>query len=166
MASAGQEEPFSRLALAVWWALRCWKRFYASDCWQELHFEFYRQKFEQKCAEPFCVLMTHHTAKANLEKGSSWPPEAIPYCHSFCVTFYFPKTPNLHLGSDHNKKWDLYPFSPFNGATDDPYMIMIQDIVHADVQKSIISNQANHLKMSHYGVTLVEAIFWKRTLHA
>ena len=23
--------------------------------------------------------MTHHTAKANLEKGCSWPPEAIPY---------------------------------------------------------------------------------------
>ena len=23
--------------------------------------------------------MTHHTAKANLEKGSSWPPEAIRY---------------------------------------------------------------------------------------
>ena len=23
--------------------------------------------------------MTHHTAKANLEKGSSWPPEVIPY---------------------------------------------------------------------------------------
>ena len=32
-------------------------------------------KFEQECAEPFCVVMTHHTAKANLEKGSSWPPE-------------------------------------------------------------------------------------------
>ena len=23
--------------------------------------------------------MTHHTAKANLENGCSWPPEAIPY---------------------------------------------------------------------------------------
>ena len=32
-----------------------------------------------ECAEPFYVVMTHHTAKANLEKGSSWPPEAIPY---------------------------------------------------------------------------------------
>ena len=36
-------------------------------------------KFEQECAEPFYVLMTHHTAKANLEKGSFWPSEAIPY---------------------------------------------------------------------------------------
>ena len=97
--------------------------------------------------------------KADLEKGSSLPPEAIQFGESFRVDFYYPKTPNLHLGSDHNKKWDLYPFSPFNGATDDPYMIMIQDIVLADVQKSIISNQANRLKMSHYGVTLVEAIF-------
>ena len=34
-------------------------------------------KFEQECAEPFYVVMTHHTAMANLEKGSSWPPEAI-----------------------------------------------------------------------------------------
>ena len=25
------------------------------------------------------MVMTHHTAKANLEKGSSWPPEVIPY---------------------------------------------------------------------------------------
>ena len=25
------------------------------------------------------MVMTHHTAKANLEKGASWPPEAIPY---------------------------------------------------------------------------------------
>ena len=56
-----------------------WNQIYATDCWQELYFEFSRQKFEQKCAEPFCVVMTHHTAKANLEKGSSWPPEAIPY---------------------------------------------------------------------------------------
>jgi len=28
------------------------------------------------CAKPFCVVMTHHTAKANLEKAP-WPPEAI-----------------------------------------------------------------------------------------
>ena len=36
-------------------------------------------KFELECAEPIYVVMTHHTAKANLEKGSCWPPEAIPY---------------------------------------------------------------------------------------
>ena len=46
--------------------------------WQELCFEF-PAKLEQEYAEPFYVVMTHHTAKANLEKGSSWPSEAIPY---------------------------------------------------------------------------------------
>ena len=51
--------------------------FCKTNCWQELHFEFSRQKFEQECAKPFYVVMTHHTAKANLEKGSSWPPEAF-----------------------------------------------------------------------------------------
>ena len=34
--------------------------------------------FEEECEEPFYVVMTHHTANANLEKGSSWPPEAMP----------------------------------------------------------------------------------------
>ena len=27
-------------------------------------------KFEPECAQPFYVVMTHHTAMANLEKGS------------------------------------------------------------------------------------------------
>ena len=47
-------------------------------CWLELHFDF-PPKVEQECAEPFYVVMTHHTAKANLEKGSFWPPETAPY---------------------------------------------------------------------------------------
>ena len=51
------------------------------------------------------VVMTHHKAKANLEKGSSWPPEAIPYGVSFCVTFYHPKTTDLHFGSDLEGLW-------------------------------------------------------------
>ena len=42
-------------------------------------FLIFPPKFEQEYAEPFYVVMTHHTAKANLEKGSSWPSEAIPY---------------------------------------------------------------------------------------
>ena len=42
-------------------------------------FWIFPPKFEQECAEPLFVVMTHHTAKANLEKGSSWPPEAVPY---------------------------------------------------------------------------------------
>ena len=49
--------------------------------------------------------MTHHTAKANLEKGSSWPPEAILYCHSFRVAFYYPKVPNPHLGPGLEGRW-------------------------------------------------------------
>ena len=62
------------------WTNLCYREcFCEANCWQEFHYEFSRQRFEQKCAEPFCVLMTHHTAKANLVKGSSWPPEAIPY---------------------------------------------------------------------------------------
>ena len=40
-------------------------------------------KFEQEWAEPFCVVMTHHRAKANLEKGSSWPPEAKQKVRSY-----------------------------------------------------------------------------------
>ena len=44
-------------------------------------------KFEQECAELFYVVMTHHTVKANLEKGFSWPSEAIPYGVSLRVDF-------------------------------------------------------------------------------
>ena len=36
---------------------------------------------------PSYVVMTHHEAKANLEKGSSWPSEAIPYGVHFRVDF-------------------------------------------------------------------------------
>ena len=62
------------------WTNLCYREcFCKTNCWQELHFEFSRQKFEQEYAKPFYVVMTHHTAKANLEKGSFWPPEAIPY---------------------------------------------------------------------------------------
>ena len=42
-------------------------------------FLIFPPKFELECAEPIYVVMTHHTAKANLEKGSCWPSEAIPY---------------------------------------------------------------------------------------
>ena len=55
-----------------------WNQIYTTDCWHELHFKNL-PKFELECAEPIYVVMTHHTAKANLEKGSCWPPEAIPY---------------------------------------------------------------------------------------
>ena len=44
------------------------------------------------------MVMTHHTAKANLEKGSSWPPEAIPYGVPRRVDFYYPKNQVAHLG--------------------------------------------------------------------
>ena len=42
-------------------------------------------KFEQECAEHSYVVMTHHTAKANLEKGSSWPPEAKQKVQSYAM---------------------------------------------------------------------------------
>ena len=58
------------------WTNLCYRECF---CETNFHYEISRQKFEQKCAEPFCVVMTHHTAKANLEKGSSWPPGAIPH---------------------------------------------------------------------------------------
>ena len=35
--------------------------------------------------EHFYVVMTHHTAKANLEKGSSWPPEAKEKVQSYAM---------------------------------------------------------------------------------
>ena len=53
--------------------------FVVLHCWQELHFEISRQKLNRNVPSPSILVMTHHTAKANLEKGSSWPPEAIPY---------------------------------------------------------------------------------------
>ena len=56
-------------------------------------------------AESFYVVMTDHKAKANLEKGSSWPPEAIPYGDSFSVAFYNPKTPDPNLGPDLEGPW-------------------------------------------------------------
>ena len=46
------------------------------------------------------MVMTHHMAKANLEKGFSWPPEAIPYGLYLRVDFWYPKGQNPHLGPD------------------------------------------------------------------
>ena len=46
------------------------------------------------------MVMTHHPAKANLEKGSSWPPEAIPYGVVLSVDLSNPNLPNPHLGPD------------------------------------------------------------------
>ena len=57
-------------------------------------------KIIQDCAEPFSVVITHHTAKANLEKGSSWPPEAIPSGLVLSVALSNPNLPNPHLGPD------------------------------------------------------------------
>ena len=48
-------------------------------------------------AESFYVVMTDHKAKANLEKCSSWPPEAIPYGLSVSVALYYPNAPTPHL---------------------------------------------------------------------
>ena len=46
--------------------------------WQELYFECSRQNVNRNVKSPSMV-MTHHSAKANLDKGFSWPLEAIPY---------------------------------------------------------------------------------------
>ena len=44
--------------------------------------------------------MTHHTAKANLEKGPSWPSEAIPYGVPLNIGFWYPYGQDPHLGPD------------------------------------------------------------------
>ena len=44
--------------------------------------------------------MTHQAVKANLEKGFSWPSEAIPYGLYLRVDFWYPKGQNPHLGPD------------------------------------------------------------------
>ena len=56
--------------------------------------------------------MTHHTAKANLEKGFSWPPEAIPYGVHLRVDFWYPKGQNPHLGPDPRCPQVLKPHLP------------------------------------------------------
>ena len=53
--------------------------------------------------------MTHHTAKANLEKGSFWPPEAIPCGVHLRVDFLHPEGQNPHLGPDPRCPWVLKP---------------------------------------------------------
>ena len=55
-----------------------WNQIYTTDCWQELHFECSCQNVNRNVKSPSMV-MTHHSAKANLDKGFSWPLEAIPY---------------------------------------------------------------------------------------
>ena len=45
-------------------------------------------------------MVTHHTAEANLEKGSSRPSEAIPYGLVLSVALSNPNLPNPHLGPD------------------------------------------------------------------
>ena len=81
------------------WTNLCYREcFRKTNFWQKLHFDFFLPKFEQKCAEPFYVVVTHHRAKANLEKGSSWPPEAISYEVSARVVLDYPNAPTSHLG--------------------------------------------------------------------
>ena len=58
------------------------------------------------------MVMTHHTAKADLEKGFSWPPEAIPYGLYLRVDFWYPKGQNPHLGPDPRCPQVLKPHLP------------------------------------------------------
>ena len=77
-------------------------------------FWIFPPKFELECAEPIYVVMTHHTAKANLEKGSCWPPEAIPYglphtrglvfTQATCPTPW--TRPQIPLGPDSSLRFD------------------------------------------------------------
>ena len=46
------------------------------------------------------MVMTHHTAKVNLEIGSSWPLEVIPYGVHLRVEFYYPNGQDPYLGPD------------------------------------------------------------------
>ena len=64
------------------WTNLCYREWF---CETNFHYKISRQKFEQKCAEPFYVVMTHSAAKANLEKGSSWPPEAKQKVQSYVM---------------------------------------------------------------------------------
>ena len=64
-------------------------------------------KFEQECAEPFNVVMTHHTAKANLEKGSSLPPQRPSRAEGPC-TMGLVLTPPISP-----KPWTRSPTFPF-----------------------------------------------------
>ena len=99
--------------------LLSWKRFYVSlrgsvrqemllYCWNQfdaslrgsVRQEIFPPKFEQECAEHFSKYSddsSQCTAKASLEKGSSWPPEAIPYGVShtrpLLATFWTTPTP-------------------------------------------------------------------------
>ena len=57
-------------------------------------------KIRRGMCKPFCVV-THHTAKANLEKGSSWPSETIQYG--------LPHTPSDPLAQTHPYPWGLVP---------------------------------------------------------
>ena len=67
--------------MQVWTNLCYRESFSVTNCWQELRFEFSRQNYNRNVQSPsvWWLVMTHHTAMANLEKGSSWPLEAIPY---------------------------------------------------------------------------------------
>ena len=66
--------------MPVWKDLSDRECFYETNCWQGLIFENSGQSLNRNvhCAEHFDVVMTHLTAKANLEKGSSWPQRP---CH-------------------------------------------------------------------------------------
>ena len=85
--------------MRVWTNLCYRESFSVTNCWQELRFEFSRQNYNRNVQSPsvWWLVMTHHTAKANLEKGSSWPPEAIPYGLVLSVALYYPNAPTPHL---------------------------------------------------------------------
>ena len=59
--------------------MQVWTNLCYRECFCKTPFWNFPPKFEPECAEPSYVMMTHQAVKANLEKGFSWPPEAIPY---------------------------------------------------------------------------------------
>ena len=79
--------------------------------------------------------MTHHTAKANLEKGFSWPSEAIPYGLYLRVDFWYPKGQNPHLGPDPRCPQVLKPPVPIQLLNKDNTLLDATDGIPKNVSR-------------------------------
>ena len=124
MASGGQEEPFSRLALAVWWVITtekgsaqswiilnnpCRECFCKTNCWQELHFEFSRQSLNRNVQSPSVWWWLITQPRPIWKKAPPGLQRPSRTGSGISGVLYWPKLPVPQLGLDPRYSWGLDP---------------------------------------------------------
>ena len=74
------------------WTNLCYREFFSvTNCWQELHFEFFPPKLQQECAEPLCVVTGDDSSHSQGQSGkrlllaSGGHPVGTLLYHGSCI---------------------------------------------------------------------------------